>query len=72
MGAYYCSLSDQFLFFCADNSAQYKFALFESNQNTIINTEKENINNCYGYKTISIIFLSSILHYSILIKSTYL
>ncbi len=37
MGAYYCSFSDQFLFFCANNIAQYKFALFESNQNTIIN-----------------------------------
>ena len=67
MGAYYCSQSDQFLFFCADNTANYNFALFESNQNIIIKTEKENISNCHGYKAISIIFLSSILHYSILI-----
>ena len=63
----YFSQTNQFLFACGDTGSFFKFTLFGKNNNVIINTEKESISNCYSFQSLSVIYLSSYLAYSIIL-----
>ena len=67
MGANYFSEIKQLLFYCSDSySAQYQFTLIGENDD-IIQTGKTSISDCYGYNTLSVLFLSSISKYIIIL-----
>lgn len=67
MGIHYFSKISQLLFYCSGNyEASYQFVLIGEN-NDEIQREKTSISNCYGYNTLSVLFLSSISKYIIIL-----